>query len=66
MKVKVEAYDQDGKFKYSLNPTQYFLVTDEEVLTGNNGYTQLELQHINHLKQQGKISDTEYKPEKKN
>ncbi|WP_341356779.1 hypothetical protein [Rossellomorea sp. y25] len=66
MKVKVEAYDQDGKFKYSLNPTQYFLVTKEEVLTGNNGVTELELQHIDHLNQKGKISDKDTKPEKKN
>ncbi len=45
IKVKVEAFDQDGKFKYSLNSTQYFLVT-EEVLTGKNGFTELELQHL--------------------
>lgn len=60
MKVKVEVYDQDGKFKYSMNPTQYFLFTKEEVLTGNNEVTELELQHIDHLKQRGKISDKEY------
>ncbi|OCA81437.1 hypothetical protein A8F94_21370 [Bacillus sp. FJAT-27225] len=64
IKIKVEAYDQNGKFKYSLNPTQYFLVTEEEVLTGKNGFTELELQHLNCLKEQGKISDKEYESRK--
>ena len=27
--TEVQVGDQDGKFKYSLNPTQYFLVTKE-------------------------------------
>jgi hypothetical protein len=36
------------------------LITKEEVLTGKNGFAELELQHIDHLKQRGKISDKEY------
>lgn len=64
MKVKVEAYDQACEFKYSLNPTQYFLVTIEDVLTGENGFTELELQHIDHLKQQSKIFEKEYETRK--
>ncbi|MCA1063716.1 hypothetical protein QTG56_11180 [Rossellomorea sp. AcN35-11] len=64
MKVKVEAYDQDGKFKYSMNPTQYLLVTKEEVSTAKNGFSELELQHIDHLKQVGNIFEEEYKTRK--
>jgi hypothetical protein len=40
------------------------LITKEEVLTGKNGFAELELQHIDHLKQRGKISDKEYETRK--
>lgn len=60
VKVRVEAYDQEGRFKYSMNPTKYFLVTEEEVLTGINGFEELELEHLDQLKERGKILDKEY------
>lgn len=60
IRVKVEAYDQNGKFHYSSNPTQYFLVKGEEVLTGRSGFTDLKLQYIAHLKENGKISYLDY------
>jgi hypothetical protein len=59
MKDKVEAYNQDGKFNYSMSPTQYFLVTKDEVLTGIKGFTEFELQQ-----QQGMNSDKEYETRK--
>lgn len=64
VRVRVEAYDQSGTLKYGMNPKQYFLVTKEEVLTGNNGYTELELLHLTHLKDEGKISEKEYEKRK--
>lgn len=57
-------YDEDGKLKYGVNPTQYFLVSKEEVISGNNGFMELELQHLDHLKEQGKISNKEYEKRK--
>lgn len=64
VRVLIEAYDQSGTLKYGMNPKQYFLVTKEEVLTGNNGYMELELQHLTHLKDEGKISEKEYEKRK--
>jgi len=64
IKVRVEAYDENGKLKYGMNPSQYFLVSEEEVLTGNNGFMDLEIQHLDHLKEQGKISNKEYEKRK--
>jgi len=60
IRVKVEAYNEDGKFHYSLNPTQYFLVTEEEVRTGTTRFTDLKLEHIKYLRENGKISYIEY------
>lgn len=64
IRVNVEAYDENGKLKYGMNPYKYFLVSKEEVLTGNNGYMGLEIQHLDHLKEQGKISNKEYEKRK--
>lgn len=60
VRVKVEAYGDNGELKYGLNPYKYFLVKKEEVLTGNNGYMELELEHLDHLREQGGISMNEY------
>lgn len=62
--MKVEAYDEIGNLKYGVNPTQYFLVNKDEVLSGNNGFLELKLLYIDHLKEKGKISGMEYKKRK--
>jgi hypothetical protein len=63
--ASVSAYDSSGnKLSDSLSEL-LFHISEEEVLAGQNGLMELELKHLEHLKEQGKITKKKYDEERK-
>lgn len=63
--VTVSQYYKQGTLYGAVTVYLYFYISENELLVSYNGPMELELEHLKHLRQQGKISWEEYKKEYK-
>lgn len=63
--VTASQYYKQGTLYGAVTVYLYFYISNNELLVSYNGPMELELEHLKHLRQQGKISWEEYKKEYK-